>query len=300
MERILIVDDVIENIALLKFELEDDGFEVLSAQTGEDCLLVARSMPKPSLILLDINMPGMSGIDTLTLLKRDDLAQDIPVIMVSANDSDENIIKAIDIGAHDFVKKPIDYPVLAARMRSALRLARALDALEKANIDLNDLATKDSLTGAFNRRHFFSLARREAVRAIRYKSAVAIMMIDIDHFKHINDTYGHAAGDIALTELSKCCQTAARSSDIFGRIGGEEFALCCPECDISGAKVLAERLRSACEGLRIELHDAAFSITLSIGITMLNTGESFEKALQRADKGLYQAKEQGRNRVVVN
>lgn len=300
MERIFIVDDIFDNIALLTFELEDDGFEVVPSCSGEECISLAQHGPKPSLILLDIHMPGLSGIETLKRLKQDDLTTDIPVIMVSANDTDENIIKAIDIGAHDFVKKPIEYPVLAARMRSALRLARAVRALETANINLNDLATRDSLTGAHNRRHFFDQAHREAARAVRYKRHVAIMMIDIDHFKNINDTYGHAAGDVALAEMTNCALSCARTSDILGRIGGEEFALCCPETDQEGAIILAERLRRKCEQLEIRFENSTFSITLSIGVTILNIGESFNKALNRADQGLYRAKKEGRNRVILN
>ncbi len=300
MTRALIVDDVEDNITLLTFELEDDDFEVVPAHNGQECLDRARLSPQPDIILLDIHMPGLSGIETLEKLKDDEVTKDIPVIMVSANNSEESIIEAIDLGAHDFVNKPIEYPVLAARMRSALRLAQALNDLEKVNIELNTLATTDSLTGTYNRRHFFTLVSSEIAKMSRHDSHVSIMMIDIDHFKKINDTYGHAAGDMAIKAVVECMQTACREYDIIGRLGGEEFAICSPYADKAGATQLAERIRKSCEALALTFQEHTFSMTLSIGITELKQDEDFDSALHRADELLYDAKQNGRNRVITD
>lgn len=297
MSRVLVVDDVQDNITLLSFDLEDDGFEVMKAYSGQQCLDFARDANKPDIILLDIHIPGISGIDTLKKLKSQATTCDIPVIMVSANNSDANIIEAIDIGAHDFVSKPIEYPVLAARMRSALRLANAQAELEKANEELNNLATKDPLTESYNRRYFFTLAQRETTKAERHIRVLSVLMIDIDHFKKINDTYGHAAGDQSLIELANRCREICRESDIFGRIGGEEFAICCPDTNLDGARILAERIRDAVSDIKVEQNGNTISFTLSIGVTQLKIGESFDEALHRADEFLYLAKNNGRDRV---
>lgn len=298
MAKVLVVDDVHDNIMLLTYELEDDGFEVLSATSGKDCLRIADQLV-PDVILLDIRMPEMGGIETLEHLKKNPRTTDIPVIMVSANDSNDNIISVLDLGAHDFVSKPVEYVVLAARMRSALRLSHALTQLEEANIELNKLATTDPLTNCFNRRHFFSLSRKETLKATRHHRGLSIFMMDIDYFKKVNDTYGHIAGDQALIQFANCCRGVCRESDILGRVGGEEFALSCPDTNIEGAKMLAERLRIACEQLPINVDGKVFNMTISIGVTQfLPTDTSFDSALQRADKLLYKSKEYGRNRCI--
>ncbi|VUD52584.1 Response regulator PleD [Thalassocella blandensis] len=298
MNKVLVVDDIKDNIMLLTFELEDDGFQVLSAYSGEECLKIVEEHT-PDLILLDINMPGMSGIETLKHLKDNGQTTDIPVIMVSANNANKDIIEAIDLGAHDFVAKPIEYPVLAARMRSALRLARALFDLEKANFELNKYATTDSLTGCYNRRQFFSLTDSEISKAKRRDCKLSLIMLDIDHFKQINDQFGHAAGDKALVSMCELCKSVCRDSDILGRLGGEEFALCCPDADIDGAVKLAERIRIECENMKIEHNDKVFSLTISIGVTrVVRSDVTLHEPLQRADAFLYNAKHTGRNKTV--
>ncbi|WP_045860800.1 diguanylate cyclase [Teredinibacter purpureus] len=300
MTKVLVVDDVEDNIVLLTFELEDEGFEVVSASSGRECLeLVPKT--EPDIILLDIRMPGISGLETLEQLKANELTREIPVIMVSANTSDNSIVRALDLGAHDFVPKPIEYPVLSARMRSALRLVNARRALVKANEELERLATQDPLTDSYNRRHFFTLSEAEFSKSLRYGRPLSVLMIDVDLFKAINDTYGHAAGDHALRVLTDCCREATRESDILGRLGGEEFALTCPDADLEGAFALAERIRQNCEQQKISTEAGeAFSITLSIGVTTIaETDTRFDNTLQRADNLLYQAKALGRNRSVA-
>lgn len=299
MSRVLLIDDVQDNITFLAFDLKDDGYEVVTAQNGRQCLEKAKTRPKPDIILLDIQMPELTGIETLKRLKKDQRTAEIPVIIVSAADSDETTIKCIDLGAHDFICKPIVYPVLAARMRSALRLSNALGELEQANLELSKLATTDPLTGALNRRHFFTLSEMELIKARRYEHPLSAIMIDIDHFKQINDTYGHIAGDIALQAFVDCCRKAARAHDVLGRLGGEEFALCCSNTDLKGARLLAERIRASCEALRIKTQEFTFSMTVSIGVTERAEDENLDQLLLRADALLYRAKSRGRNRVVA-
>lgn len=299
MTKVLIVDDVEDNIALLSFELEDDGFDVISAENGMDCITLAKEST-PDIILLDIMMPGIDGIETLRRLKSDDKTRKIPVLMVSASSEDNRVVEALDIGAHDFVSKPIVYSVLSARMRSALRLRQAKKELENANKELARLASEDPLTNIYNRRYFYLLTEAEISKSTRHHHQISMLMIDVDMFKNVNDIYGHPAGDEALRNLTRCCQMIKRSSDILGRVGGEEFALSCPHTDLPGAYLIAERLRETCQNQKIEIDGHSFSITLSIGVTEYKESDkNMEEFIHRADKLLYKAKNQGRNRTIA-
>jgi len=299
MTKVLIVDDVEDNIELLGFELEEDGFEVISAVSGSECLdLMARE--QPDIVLLDIQMPGIDGLETLQRLKNSEHTADIPVIMVSARTSNESVIQSLDLGAHDYVRKPIEYPILSARMRSALHLVEAQQKLERANEELERLATQDPLTNINNRRNFFKLADAEFAKAKRYQRPMTILMLDGDNFKKINDTYGHASGDEALLTIVSAVLAEARESDIFGRVGGEEFAVCCPDTPLDGATNLAERIRKRCESATLYSLKEDFSFSVSIGITNIDASDlNVHSALSRADTMLYEAKNRGRNQVVT-
>lgn len=298
MARIFIVDDVEDNIKLLWYNLEDDGHEVASATSGQMCLEQAPTF-EPDVILLDMMMPGMSGIETLAALKALPNMDNVPVIMVSANDSDDTIIDALDKGAHDFISKPFIYPVLEARVRSAARLKQSQEQLEAANTRLATLASTDSLTQCANRRQFFELSQAEFAKARRHTRPLSVIMLDADKFKAINDTYGHAMGDEALRRIADVCRQCIRESDILGRLGGEEFAICCPESTLDGALRIANRIREAISRETIEHNGKQTQFTVSLGVTEFTGGElSFDQLLNRADRLLYQAKEAGRDRVV--
>ncbi len=297
MAKVLIVDDIEDNIKLLWYNLEDDEHEIESANNGHLCLEKAASF-LPDIILLDLMMPGLSGIDTLKLLKADPALEAIPVIMISANDSDDTIIEAIDLGAQDYITKPFIYPVLAARMRSAIRLKESQEKLAAANSALALLASQDPLTDTYNHRHFFNLAGAEFAKAKRHQRPISTIMIDADHFKSINDNYGHAVGDQALIDMAAICQKLIRESDFIGRLGGEEFAVCCPDTDCDGAVLLAERIRKAIEDNVIEVEQGSLKFTVSMGVTCRGEDDAtFNNLLDRADSLLYQAKESGRNRI---
>lgn len=295
--KVLVVDDIVDNIHLLTFELEDEGFIISSAQSGLECLEKA-NQDKPHIILLDIRMPGISGIETLIQLKKDPETTDIPIIMVSANNDEEHIVKALDLGAHDFVSKPVEFQILLARMNSALRLSQALEKLEQLNEELQRLADTDPLTNSFNRRHFFSLSNSEFLRAKRHERSLSAIMIDVDHFKKTNDRYGHAGGDKILKILAQHCRGMLRDSDIFGRIGGEEFAICCPETSFEGALAIAEKLRVSLQEKDIVLDSESVNITISLGVAVLRDSDhTFKQLLNGADIALYKAKNEGRNQT---
>ncbi len=174
------------------------------------------------------------------------------------------------------------------------------EALSKANLELQIMATTDMLTNIHNRRNLFQLGEKQLQVARRYKRAMTLIILDVDHFKNINDTYGHAVGDLVLQNIAKACKTLLRTADIFGRYGGEEFVAVCPETDLPGAVILAERLRQVVEAMTIEEFPGLPVVTISLGLTHIDQDDTdIAKTISRADKALYQAKAQGRNRVVV-
>lgn len=302
MATILLVDDIEDNRKLLEFDLEDDGHKVLEADSGPAALELLKT-EKPDMILLDVNMPGMSGLELLDILKKDKKYQSIPVIMVTANDMDEEITAALDKGANDYVIKSSSHLVLAARMRTSLRLKKSQDDLRRANKYLEILATTDGLTALYNRRHFFELSKKELSKARRYSRPLVIAMIDIDHFKKINDENGHDGGDKVLIEMAKRMRSCFRESDIVGRIGGEEFAVCMPDTDIDSAMLPLERVLKAVSGEVFSLsrvhRERVVNVTISIGFSQLIEEDTeLTKAVRRADAAMYQAKNNGRNRIV--
>ena len=297
MAKILVIDDIEDNILLLTFNLEDDGHQVIAARSGQDGYHKALS-ELPDLILLDMMMPVWDGIKTLKELKKNLTTADIPVIMVSANDTDTTIIEALDIGAHDYIAKPYIYEVLAARLRSALRLKKAQDDLEQANITLANLASLDPLTEVYNRRHFYTLAKAEYSRARRHKRPLVILMLDVDFFKRINDKYGHAIGDQVLISLTQLCRKIIRQSDILARFGGEEFVICCPDTTLEDGCQLSKRLCMELRNSGLSIPGQAIDVTASIGVAAMNPADiCLEDIINRADTLLYDAKNSGRDRV---
>ncbi|MGH1471353.1 MAG: diguanylate cyclase [Cellvibrionaceae bacterium] len=299
MPKILIVDDDSDSMNLLSYELEDDGHEVAALKNGQECLNQVKEL-NPDIILLDLNMPILNGMETLRELKSKLATRSIPVIMLTCEDDKSSIVEAMDIGAHDYVNKPMNYPILSARMRSALRLRESQRQLSIANQNLAKIAYKDPLTDTFNRRYFSSRAISEFNKARRYDRHFSVIMLDVDNFKKLNDEFGHAMGDTALTELAQMCKTHIRTEDFMGRMGGEEFCICCPETHIEGAKNLAERMRLSILDHTVVHAEASCSCTVSFGVTeLLVEDKSFDQVYDRADQLLYQAKEQGRNRVIA-
>ncbi len=300
----LIVDDSKMNCAYLEFTLEDDGFEVQKAFSGLQALK-ALDNTLFDLILLDLEMPEMDGLQTLQHIRAKQQFRAVPVIMVTAVEEDESLIQCLDQGAYDYILKPVNPPQLLARIRSAMHLAETINELtlakselEKTSIELNRLACIDSLSECANRRHFLELCDREFSKARRYNQSLAVMMLDIDHFKTVNDQYGHSIGDSVIQWLGRFCKAQARTSDIVGRMGGEEFASCCPGVNAEGAAVLAERIREGCEQTKQGIEGKHFITTVSIGIAeYTEQDKAFTAILNRSDDQLYQAKRGGRNRV---
>lgn len=289
--KVLVVDDVKTNVKLLTEILEDEGYTVHSAYSGVGLRELVHSL-HPDIILLDIMMPGIDGFEVCRQLKKDFELKDIPIIMVTARTDGKDIRQALEMGAFDYIKKPVDEVEVLARVQSALRFKQQQDALKV-------LAMRDGLTGVYNHSLLLELLDRELAKQERNRKGICFAMLDIDHFKKINDTYGHMAGDLILQELCRILTRELRKSDVVGRYGGEEFGIILPEITEEDAYLLCDRVRRTVEDNHFQLEDRTVRITISIGLCFKSGEEELltGEMIKRADEALYRAKNHGRNRI---
>jgi len=293
MSRILIVDDVASNVQILSVHLQDEGYRVMETQRGDEAIELLKQHSDIDLVLLDVEMPKMNGLEVLKIIKSEPDTKDVPVILVTANGDDDSVVDGLDMGAFDYVIKPYSLSVLMARVRSALREKERLNLLEK-------WATTDPLTGLYNRRYFFEQANREIERSTRNQSPLTFVIMDIDHFKKVNDQYGHLLGDDVLEILAALFKESLRKVDICCRFGGEEFVLCLPDTDQDTAFEVAERVRKQAKKLSFETDKETIHITISMGIASYKQDDSLETVLKRADEALYLAKDSGRDQTQIS
>jgi diguanylate cyclase (GGDEF)-like protein len=304
---ILVVDDVKLNLQVVANILDKEGYEVTLVSSGYQALERVVSA-RPDLILLDLMMPEIDGLEVCEKIQSNPELADIPIIFLSASQEQEHLLKAFEKGAVDYVIKPFNPAELLARVKMHLELKYSRQKLQhllqeqiKLVQELERLANTDSLTGIWNRRYLLMIAEQEIKRSQRYNCSFAVLLIDIDHFKKINDTYGHSVGDKVIISMTQTVINNLRQVDCFGRFGGEEFVVLLPETDIDEAVIVAERIRENIQHKSIVVQEQTISITISIGVSSYKIGEeSIDTILQRADQGLYQAKKQGRNRVIAN
>lgn len=295
--RVLIIDDDISTVRLMADALVPD-YDVIFATQADDGFKQALER-QPELVLLDIVMPEINGFDFCRRLKADERTQSIPVIFVSALDTVAEQTKGFELGAVDYITKPVELPILRARVRTHTRLYRQTRQLES-------LAATDSLTGLSNRRKFDDVLKYEVDRVNRQQTALSLLIIDIDDFKAFNDHYGHGRGDDCLVNVARLLRkNAERSTDIVCRLGGEEFGIVLPETGLEGAMMLANHIVADFNRLKMT-HERAQShdyLTVSIGIGVIDfdkvsPGQVKERRIvDVADEALYRAKHNGRNRV---
>ena len=305
-KRILVVDDHEDNIELLRARLEARGYEVEGAPDGQAALdAVQRTCP--DLILLDVMMPKMDGMEVVKRLKANKALPFIPVIMQTALDSTENKVEGLDAGADDYITKPINFAELEARVNSLLRikaLQTDLAAREKELSELNDklrlISLTDGLTEVENRRSLELHLHEMWQHSMRLHEPIALIICDIDKFKAVNDNYGHQAGDSVLKEFAQLLKSEAREIDRVGRYGGEEFLLILSGTVLDAAVTFAERLREKVEGHTFSYTGGTLRRTMSCGVAASPHPKvkDQEALLRAADDALYVAKETGRNRVV--
>jgi diguanylate cyclase (GGDEF)-like protein len=302
--NILIVDDsptIREYIKVTLLAAKKQGFnKVLEAENGRDALEIL-SKHSIDLILCDVLMPEMDGFTFLKEIKANPAYFDIPVIMLTAEESVEKKVKGLESGASDYVTKPFDESELIARVRVHLKIKRLQDELKEANERYRRLSITDDLTGLYNRRYFFEILEREFERAVRYHLPLALVIIDVDHFKEVNDNFGHLQGDVILTEIASLITGNLRSHDIVARYGGEEFVLLLPMASGDTARSVSEKIRRLIERHRFK-GAGDHSITVSIGVCTYPTSavERIDDLISLADGGLYEAKREGRNSVVIH
>jgi diguanylate cyclase (GGDEF)-like protein len=300
LQRILVVDDNRDNVEIIGTRLRFRGYEIDEANDGARALELVHSSP-PDLILLDVMLPDIDGYEICRRVKGDERLPFIPIILVTARDSTGDKVAGLDAGADDYLTKPIDFPELEARVRSMLRIKKLQDEIEAKNLELERLSISDGLTGLYNHRHIHALLDEEFERADRTGERLSVAMFDLDHFKAVNDTHGHQAGDRVLEQLADILRESAREIDRVGRYGGEEFMVLLPDTSIEDAEVFVERVRR-------EVARHPFSIgtteplkmTISVGIATYPHPQiaNAETLVLLADEALYAAKAAGRNRVV--
>lgn len=294
---VLIAEDSLVVRAVVRRHLEEQGYSVVEAHDGESALAECESA-QPDVVLLDIEMPGLDGHQVLAALKRDPSLCDLPVVFLSGRTSTDDVVTGLSMGAHDYLKKPFEPSELIARVTSAVRLKRLQDQLRARNVELDRISRTDALTGLFNRRHLDELIQGLAPTAVRDGREVGVLMFDIDFFKRINDSVGHAGGDAVLKEFSRRIVAQLPGDAVAGRWGGEEFIVFMPDTDEHRALEVANRIR-------LDVADAPFAVdpgerlavTVSGGCAT-SDGSDPEGLVRMADAALYVAKESGRNRVV--
>jgi two-component system cell cycle response regulator len=297
--HVLIVDDHPDNVEVIRVRLEARGYRTSCASDGEEALRLVAESP-PDLILLDVMMPRMDGNEVARRIKADLSLPFIPIIMQTALDSTESKVEGLGAGADGYITKPIDFAELEARVEAMLRIKMLERKLVVANTKLTELSITDELTGVFNRRHLDDLLVEMFEHSTRLHEPLAVAMFDIDHFKSVNDSFGHPAGDRVLTQLAQLLKRAVRDIDRLARYGGEEFVVLLPGTVTDAAVTFAQRARQEVETRQFEYDGGVLQRTLSGGVAgwphpRIHTHTQLIKA---ADDALYVAKSMGRNNVV--
>jgi two-component system cell cycle response regulator len=286
--RILVVDDNLPNLRLLADLVASEGYVVSTAADGFGALAKIAA-ERPDLVLLDLMMPVLDGFEVCRRIKSDPATEHVPVIMVTAFDDVDNLVKGFEAGADDFVTKPFSGRAVMERVRLQLRRKRHYESVLEQSMT-------DPLTSAFNRRYFQAHARRLAARCRTAGEPIAVLMIDVDDLKVINTDHGHMAGDHVLKEVVDRAKLALRPSDLVARMGGDEFAVVMPETDLNAALQIAERLRGRVADTPIE--SVAATVSIGVAASRPDAKEELDAVLRRADAALYKAKGAGGNRVI--
>ncbi len=296
--RVLVVDDDPLSRRILEQVLVSAGFEVESACDGQEALGKVRQQ-RPDVVVTDWQMPVMDGLTLCRILKGTEETRFTHVVMLSARGETEAKVTGLETGADDYVVKPVEPVELKARVRVGLRLQKALSDLAAKNEILEKLALTDALTGLANRRAFQEALEAEVARVDRHGRPASLLFLDLDHFKAVNDTHGHAVGDEVLEGFAQVLKQGCRKGDLGARIGGEEFPVLLPATARVPASLMAERVRRVVEARPLG-RTVRVPVTVSIGLATtedLPQPPSAEELLRRADAALYRAKAEGRNRV---
>jgi two-component system chemotaxis response regulator CheY len=294
--KILIAEDDPVSRRLLEVTLRKFGYDVIVTSNGNEALKSLQGPSVPSLVISDWMMPGMDGLELCRNIRKMKKSSYTYIIILTAKGEKEDVIKGLDAGADDFLIKPFNSEELKYRVRIGERIINLEQRILK-------LATTDSLTGVLNRRAFMERMEKEIQRAKREESPISLILMDIDHFKKINDTYGHQAGDLVLQRVTDQLTDKSRAYDFVGRYGGEEFVICVLSTENINPRSIAERMRGNIEAqtILIDHNTQPLHITASFGVGTCRPGseDGLDDLIKRTDKALYEAKNSGRNRVCL-
>lgn len=294
--RVLIADDDALSLRILQDSLLTWNYDAVVARNGLEAWDILQLSDAPHLVILDWMMPGMDGVEICRRIRKLNNRNYLYIILLTGRNSRDDIIRGLESGADDYMIKPF-HP---EELKSRLKIGQRIIELEQR---IMRLARTDYLTGLLNRRAFMERLESEYSRARRENKPLSLIIMDIDHFKSVNDSYGHQAGDLILQELAAIITKSCRLYDFIGRYGGEEFIVCLPGTDKVNAVVTAERMRAAVENMKkyIPDRDVVVKITASFGVASFQPGEdtNIDKLINKADDALYRAKGEGRNRVIV-
>lgn len=288
--KVLIVDDASTSRAIITKLLSHFDYQVIEARNGEEALNILKEHTDVKLVITDYHMPKMDGHDLVARIRQNYARDELAVIGLSSSDANNLTSQFLKIGANDFLYKGFSAEEFRCRVRQNIELVEQFEEIKEAS-------NRDHLTGLYNRRYFYKTSHDLYEVCKRAKTPIAVAMIDLDHFKTINDTYGHEAGDLVLREVADLLKDNSRRSDVVARYGGEEFVFLATNISKSAVPMFFKRLCRMIEGLEITYGNKTINLTSSIGVVM-DEGENFEDMLKRADEYLYQAKDEGRNRVI--
>lgn len=297
--KILIADDSIVSRHLLDATLRKWGYEVILASDGNQALELLSREDAPTLAIVDWMMPGLTGLEVCRRVRQRGREPYTYILLLTSKSLREDLIQGMESGADDYIIKPFDQHELHVRLRAGTRLVELHTELLATREAMREQATKDALTGIWNRSSILELLERELARSTRELGPVGVILLDLDHFKQVNDTYGHFAGDAVLQESARRMLHSIRPYDSIGRYGGEEFLIILPGCDERTTFAQAERLRSSLALKAIDVNEVRVNMSASFGCTNAVPGGpvTAEALIRKADEALYLAKRLGRNRV---
>jgi len=297
--KVLIAEDDLVSRKLLEAVLKKWGYEVISTTDGDQAWKILQTPESPQLAILDWMMPGLDGIEICRKMRTEKISEELYhyLILLTSKTSKEDIVAGIEAGADDYIVKPFHKQELHVRMRAGQRIIELQSELIAAKETLKEQATHDALTGILNRRAIMDRLDKDLAHAVRLGKPLGLGMVDLDHFKKVNDTYGHQSGDIVLKEFVKRAQSMIRKYDTIGRYGGEEFLVITPDVDIETSKTIFERIRNSIAEQKVQLEKQKIPVTASLGVAISEKNSTADVLMKAADTALYKAKETGRNRV---
>ena len=299
--KILIAEDDNVTRHILEKSVTEMDFEVVSCKNGHDAWKILQSENPPHLLILDWMMPGMDGLEICRKVREQAKEPYTFILLLTSKGEQDDFVKGMEAGADDYVVKPFNHNDLRVRLKAGRRIVELNEELLYVRDNLEKQATHDKLTGLYNRHFMVEILEKEFSRALRHQSDLSCLLLDLDNFKDVNDTFGHTFGDLVLREFSAGLEQNIRKSDISIRYGGEEFMVLLPNTGIAGAQNIAEKIRATCEKKRYDDGHNSTTVTVSIGIASIKQHQLIDdkEIVACADKALYRSKAEGRNRITV-